>query len=211
MTRQDSNRAFMDTEFLHGVNGAYVEALQAKFDKDPSSVEPSWRDFFEALGDDPESKVTFAGDDNHLFFQFGPRLLITRKLTGNFPDYERVIPRGNDKVLRVNQKDFSAAVSRVSAISSERHRPVKLSLARDLLVISAASPEQGTASEELDADRIKYESGPLEIGFQARYLNDVTEQIEGDVEFVFADGAAPTLVRDPNDLRAVYVLMPMRV
>jgi DNA polymerase-3 subunit beta len=163
------------------------------------------------LLDEVSGDVEIALSETRIQFTIGTMRLTSKLIDGTFPDYERVIPRGNDKVLRVNQKDFSAAVSRVSAISSERHRPVKLSLARDLLVISAASPEQGTASEELDADRIKYESGPLEIGFQARYLNDVTEQIEGDVEFVFADGAAPTLVRDPNDLRAVYVLMPMRV
>jgi len=163
------------------------------------------------LLDEVSGEVEIALSETRIQFTIGTMRLTSKLIDGTFPDYERVIPRGNDKVLRVNQKDFSAAVSRVSAISSERHRPVKLSLARDLLVISAASPEQGTASEELDADRIKYESGPLEIGFQARYLNDVTEQIEGDVEFVFADGAAPTLVRDPHDLRAVYVLMPMRV
>jgi DNA polymerase-3 subunit beta len=88
---------------------------------------------------------------------------------------------------------------------------VKLSLARDLLVLSAASPEQGTATEELDADRVKYDAGPLEIGFQARYLNDITDQIAGDVEFLFSDGSAPTVVRDAGDTSALYVLMPMRV
>jgi DNA polymerase-3 subunit beta len=163
------------------------------------------------LLDEVSGDIEIALSETRIQFTIGTMRLTSKLIDGTFPDYDRVIPRNNDKVLRVNQKDFSAAVARVSAISSERHRPVKLSLARDLLVISAASPEQGTASEELDADRIKYEAGPLEIGVQARYLNDVTEQIEGDVEFVFADGAAPTLVRDPSDLRAVYVLMPMRV
>jgi DNA polymerase-3 subunit beta len=163
------------------------------------------------LLDEVSGDIEIALSETRIQFTIGTMRLTSKLIDGTFPDYDRVIPRNNDKVLRVNQKDFSAAVARVSAISSERHRPVKLSLARDLLVISAASPEQGTASEELDADRIKYDSGPLEIGFQARYLNDVTEQIEGDVEFVFADGAAPPLVRDPSDLRAVYVLMPMRV
>jgi DNA polymerase-3 subunit beta len=163
------------------------------------------------LLDEVSGDIEIALSETRIQFIIGTMRLTSKLIDGTFPDYDRVIPRNNDKVLRVNQKDFSAAVARVSAISSERHRPVKLSLARDLLVISAASPEQGTASEELDSDRIKYDAGPLEIGFQARYLNDVTEQIEGDVEFVFADGAAPTLVRDPSDLRAVYVLMPMRV
>ena len=138
--------------------------------------------------------------------------LTSKLIDGTFPDYDRVIPRGNDKILRVDKKDFNDAVGRVSAISAEKHRPVKLSLAKELLVISAASAEQGSASEELGGDLVDYQSGPLEIGFQARYLSDVTDQIKsGKVEFAFADGAAPTLVREENDSSAVYVLMPMRV
>jgi DNA polymerase-3 subunit beta len=78
-------------------------------------------------------------------------------------------------------------------------------------VLSASSPDQGTATEELDSDRVKYEAGPLEIGFQARYLNDITDQITEQVEFRFSDGAAPTVVSDAADARALYVLMPMRV
>src|SRR5271156_2985991 len=163
------------------------------------------------LLDEVSGDIEIALSETRIQFTIGTMRLTSKLIDGTFPDYDRVIPRNNDKVLRVNQKDFSAAVSRVSAISSERHRPVKLSLARDLLVISAASPEQGTASEELGSELVDYQFGPLEIGFQARYLIDVTEQIRGKVEFVFADGAAPTLVRDQDDLSAVYVLMPMRV
>jgi DNA polymerase-3 subunit beta len=149
--------------------------------------------------------------DTRIQFRVGTILLTSKLIDGTFPEYERVIPRDNDKVLLVGKKDFSDAVARVAAISSERSRPVKLSLARDLLVLSASSPEQGTASEELDGDRVKYDSSPLEIGFQARYLNDITDQIEDKVEFRFSDGAAPTVVRDAADGSALYVLMPMRV
>ena len=81
----------------------------------------------------------------------------------------------------------------------------------DLLTLSASSPEQGTATEELDADHVKYDAGPLEIGFQARYLNDITDQIPEQVEFRFSDGSAPTVVQDAADSSALYVLMPMRV
>ena len=114
------------------------------------------------------------------------------------------IPRDNDKVLRVGRKDFADAVGRVAAISTERSRPVKLSISRDLLVLSAASPDQGSATEELDEGRARYESSPLEIGFQARYLNDITDQIAGEVEFCFSDGAAPTIVRDAADASALH-------
>jgi DNA polymerase-3 subunit beta len=163
------------------------------------------------LLDEVSGGVELALSDTRIQFHVDSILLTSKLIDGTFPEYERVIPRGNDKVLRVGKKDFADAVGRVAAISSERSRPVKLTLQRDLLTLSAASPEQGTATEELDAERVKYDSSPLEIGFQARYLNDITDQIEGDVEFCFADGSAPTVVRDATDSSALYVLMPMRV
>ena len=163
------------------------------------------------LLDETTGEVEVALSDTRIQFRVGTVTLTSKLIDGTFPEYERVIPRDNDKVMRVNKGDFAEAVARVAAISSERSRPVKLSLARDLLVLSASSPEQGTASEELDGDKVKYESGPLEIGFQARYLNDSPDQISNVVEFRFSDGAAPTVVLDSADASALYVLMPMRV
>jgi DNA polymerase-3 subunit beta len=163
------------------------------------------------LLDEASGDVECALSDTRIQFTVGNVTLTSKLIDGTFPEYERVIPRDNEKILRVGKKDFAEAVGRVAAISSERSRPVKMSLARDLLVLSAASPEQGTASEELDGDRVKYDAGPLEIGFQARYLNDITDQIGGEVEFLFSDGSAPTVVRDAADPSALYVLMPMRV
>ncbi len=163
------------------------------------------------LLDEAQGDVEVALSDTRIQFTVGTIQLTSKLIDGTFPEYERVIPRDNDKILRVGKKDFAEAVGRVSAISSERSRPVKMSLSRDLLVLAAASPEQGTATEELDGDRVTYEAGPLEIGFQARYLNDITDQIGEKVEFLFSDGNAPTVVRDAADLSALYVLMPMRV
>ena len=163
------------------------------------------------LLDEAEGDVEIGLSDTRIRFRAGAITLTSKLIDGTFPEYERVIPRDNDKVLRVGKKDFSEAVGRVAAISSERSRPVKLALDRDLLVLSAASPDQGTASEELDGERVRYDAGPLEIGFQARYLNDITDQIAGEVEFHFSDGAAPTVVRDAENASALYVLMPMRV
>jgi DNA polymerase-3 subunit beta len=163
------------------------------------------------LLDELSGEVEVALSDTRIQFHVGTVTLTSKLIDGTFPEYERVIPRDNDKVMRVNKGDFAEAVARVAAISSERSRPVKLSLQRDLLVLSASSPEQGTASEELDGDKVKYEAGPLEIGFQARYLNDITDQISNVVEFRFSDGAAPTVVLDSADASALYVLMPMRV
>jgi DNA polymerase-3 subunit beta len=163
------------------------------------------------LLDEDSGGVEIGLSDTRIQFKVGPITLTSKLIDGTFPEYDRVIPRDNDKVLRVGKKDFSDAVGRVAAISSERSRPVKLSLQPHLLTLSAASAEQGTASEELDGDRVQYDSTALEIGFQARYLNDITDQITESVEFRFADGSAPTIVRDASDESALYVLMPMRV
>ncbi len=163
------------------------------------------------LIEEESGEIEVGLSDTRIQFRAGNVTLTSKLIDGTFPEYERVIPRDNDKVLRVGKTDFSNAVGRVAAISSERSRPIKMSLATDLLTLSAASPEQGTASEELDADRVKYASTPLEIGFQARYLTDITDQIDGEVEFHFSDGSAPTVVRDAGDADVLYVLMPMRV
>ncbi len=165
------------------------------------------------LLDEVTGNVEVALSDTRIQFHVDAVRLTSKLIDGTFPEYERVIPRGNDKILRVNKKEFADAVARVAAISAERSRPVKLALSHDLLVLSAASPDLGTATEELDEGRVSYDSGPLEIGFQARYLNDITDQVDdrGQVEFCFADGSAPTVVRDAADASALYVLMPMRV
>jgi DNA polymerase-3 subunit beta len=163
------------------------------------------------LLDESQDDIEIALSDTRIQFTLGSVRLTSKLIDGTFPEYERVIPRDNDKVLRVAKKDFAEAVARVSAISTERSRPVKMALERDLLTLSAASPEQGSATEELDGGRVVYNATPLEIGFQARYLNDITDQIGGEVEFLFSDGSAPTVVRDAGDTSALYVLMPMRV
>jgi DNA polymerase III subunit beta len=163
------------------------------------------------LLDEVSGDVAIGLSDTRIEFRFENIRLTSKLIDGTFPEYERVIPRGNDKVLRVNRTDFAQAVGRVAAISAEKQRPVKLEVAPGLLVLSASSPESGVAREELDSDRIEYEAAPLEIGFQARYLNDITDQISERVEFRFADGAAPTVVVDGADESALYVLMPMRV
>jgi len=136
-------------------------------------------------------------------------VLTSKLIDGTFPDYERVIPAGNDKVMEVGCKGFADAVDRVSAISSEKSRAVKLSLTNGLLVLSASSPEHGSATEEVEVD---YQGDEIEIGFNSAYLLDITRQIEGDTaRFTMADSASPTIMQEVDDASALYVLMPMRV
>ncbi len=163
------------------------------------------------LAEETSDEVEFRLSDTKLQVKVGAVTLTSKLIDGTFPDYERVIPKGNDRILKVDKGAFAQAVDRVAAISSERSRPVKLSLGKDHLMLTAASPEQGQASEELDGDTVTYDAPSLEIGFQARYLKDITDQVDAQVEFRFADGSAPTVVQDAARPEALYVLMPMRV
>jgi DNA polymerase-3 subunit beta len=139
-----------------------------------------------------------------------PRVVLTSKLIdGTFPDYERVIPQSNDKRMEVDNAAFSQAVDRVSTLSSDKGRAVKLTISDGKLTLSVNNPESGSATEELP---VEYGYDPLEIGFNARYLLDISQQLEsGTAEFRLADPGSPTMVRDVKDQSALYVLMPMRV
>ncbi len=136
-------------------------------------------------------------------------VLTSKLIDGTFPDYQRVIPTGNDKLLTVERDQFSRAVDRVSTISSERGRAVKLALGDGKLTLSVNNPDSGSATEEIEVD---YGADPLDIGFNARYLLDITGQLDGDTAlFRLADPGSPTVIQDREGAPALYVLMPMRV
>jgi DNA polymerase-3 subunit beta len=139
----------------------------------------------------------------------GGVVLTSKLIDGTFPDYTRVIPTGNDKLLRLDPKSFYDGVDRVATIATEKTRAVKMGVDKDKVTLSVTSPDNGTAAEELAGD---YTSEPLEIGFNANYLKDILHQIDGDtVELHLADPGAPTLIRQDEKSPALYVLMPMRV
>ena len=139
----------------------------------------------------------------------GGVVLTSKLIDGTFPDYSRVIPTGNDKLLKVDPKSFFAGVDRVATIATEKTRAVKMGLDADKVTLTVTSPDNGNATEEVSA---QYGSEPLEIGFNAGYLKDILHQIDSDmVELHFADAGAPTLIRKDEKSPALYVLMPMRV
>ncbi len=139
----------------------------------------------------------------------GGVVLTSKLIDGTFPDYSRVIPTGNDKLLKVDPKSFHEGVDRVATIATEKTRAVKMGLEKDKVVLTVTSPDNGTATEELSAE---YAADGFEIGFNATYLKDILNQIDSDtVEIHLADAGAPTLIRKNDNSPALYVLMPMRV
>jgi DNA polymerase-3 subunit beta len=152
-------------------------------------------------------KVSLSG--TKIRFECGHAVLISKLIDGNFPDYERVIPTHNDKVMEVPGKFLSQCVDRVSVIASEKTRGIKLLVEDGKLTLTANSAEQGNATEELD---VKYNSDSIEIGFNSRYLMEMLAQIEGDMAHIaFSDSSSPAVVRDTACAGALYVVMPMRV
>jgi DNA polymerase-3 subunit beta len=161
------------------------------------------------LIEDGEEAIRLELSSAKVRLTFGGVVLTSKLIDGTFPDYQRVIPSGNDKNLVVERAEFAKAVDRVSTISSERGRAVKLAIAEGRLTLSVNNPDSGSATEEIEVD---YGSDPIDIGFNARYLLDITGQLDGDTAlFRLADPGSPTLIQDRDGAPALYVLMPMRV
>ena len=161
------------------------------------------------LLEDPESEVAVALSESKIRLTIGKLVLTSKLIDGTFPDYERVIPKANDKELKLQKADFERAVDRVSTISSDRGRAVKLSLSDDRMILAVNNPDSGSATDEIP---VGYEAEPIEIGFNSRYLLDIAGQLtSGEAEFRLADPGSPTLIQDSGEADALYVLMPMRV
>jgi len=161
------------------------------------------------LLEDPEENVGIELSANKIRFTVGQVVLTSKLIDGTFPDYGRVIPSGNDKIMKVDRESFGKAVDLVSTVSSERGRAVKLAMAEDNLVLTVNNPDSGSATEEI---AVGYSAEALEIGFNARYLLDIIGQLEtGEARFELADPGSPTLICDEDDRASLYVLMPMRV
>ncbi len=161
------------------------------------------------LIEDNEAEITVELSQGKIRFTLGETVLTSKLIDGTFPDYVRVIPLGNDKELTVDKKEFEQAVDRVSTVSSERGRAVKLSLTNGKLMLSVTNPDSGSATEEIE---VEYGAEPLDIGFNSRYLLDIAAQLEGEAAVLkLADPGSPTLIQDRDTKGALYVLMPMRV
>lgn len=161
------------------------------------------------LLEEPEGEVSVSLSSSKIRFEIDGIVLTSKLIDGTFPDYERVIPAGNDRELELDGAVFAQAVDRVSTVASDKGRAVKLGIFKDKLVLSVNNPESGSAEEEIAA---RYDAEPMEIGFNARYLQDITAEIEsGRAIFLLAGSGAPALVFDKEDDSSIYVIMPMRV
>ena len=161
------------------------------------------------LLDDDEMQIAVSVSETKIRFATPEITLTSKVIDGTFPDYARVIPQGNTRKMEVDANEFAKAVDRVSTVSSERSRAVKLSLDEDRLILSVNSPDSGTAEEEL---AVAYGDEKLDIGFNAKYLLEIASQVDREnAVFLFNSSGDPTMMREGNDTSAIYVVMPMRV
>lgn len=163
------------------------------------------------LADEADGEIDVALSENRIRFAFDTIVLTSKLIDGSFPDYERVIPASNDRALDMDAAGFVQAVDRMTAISSDKSRSIKLALEPARLVLSSGGSDGAGASgeEELAVD---YDGPAMEIGFNARYVLEMAQNFEGErIRFQMADSVKPVVVHDPSDERALYVLMPMRV
>lgn len=162
------------------------------------------------LLDAADGSVEVAVSTQKIRFACGDAVLTSKLIDGSFPEYNRVIPKNNDRKLKLENKPFAQAVDRVATVSAERSRSVRLAIEGDKVTLTVNNPDAGMATEDLPAE---YGDAAMEIGFNARYLMDVSQQIEGESALfeLAADPVSPALVRDEADEHALYVLMPLRV
>jgi len=166
------------------------------------------------LGEAEEkTPVEFARDDAHLFFKVGDRLLISRLLTGQFPNYEAVLPRENTRIVVLDRDLLAGAIKRADLVADQRSHAVRLALAEDKVEISASSSEYGEANEELALPK-GYKGEPLQVGFNANYLLDFfAAAATGPISLEFKDDQSAGQLRPlgEEDLKYRYVVMPMRL
>jgi DNA polymerase-3 subunit beta len=160
--------------------------------------------------DDVET-IEFAKDESTLFFRIGPRLLTSRQLTGQFPNYEAVLPKDNSKSIALHGDDLAAAIARVAQFADERSRAVRLKLEKGELKLSASSTETGESEDSIETD---YQGEPLTIGFNAQYITDFLKAAGSkDVRLELKDSQSAGQLRpaEGEDYKYRYIVMPMRI
>jgi DNA polymerase-3 subunit beta len=158
-----------------------------------------------------EGEISLGSDENHIYFEVGPRLLISRRLSGQFPNYEMVMPKGIDKSIKFDGAQLNQAIRRVALMADDRSHAIRFHLAPKQLQISSQNAEEGDASEIVATE---YDGEEAEIGFNAQYLQDFLNVVgEGEINFEFKDGNSQAQLRpaDNGDYDYKYVVMPMRI
>lgn len=160
------------------------------------------------LADESGDIVRLSLSDKMIRFEMGSMVLTSKLIDGTFPDYQRVIPQNTDKSVMVDPTMFTNAVDRVSTVAAEKTRGIRLSIKEGTMTLSASNTDHGDATEELE---VTLDGQPIDIGFNSKYLRDVTSLLAQNCQLRFSDPSSPTILQANDDPSSLYVLMPMRV
>ena len=162
------------------------------------------------LIDDMKENIKIDLSDRKIRFSFNETIIISKLIDGKFPDYEKVIPKNTNNIFSINRKKFLESINRISTVTSDKSKAIKLNLNKNKLTISASNLEEGGSGiEEID---IKYNGPSLDIGFNSSYLKEIINQFTlEEISILFSDSTAPTIIKDGSKSESLYVLMPMRV
>ncbi|MBV9612897.1 MAG: DNA polymerase III subunit beta [Acidobacteriaceae bacterium] len=187
---------------LEGLSGSYRALLPKK----------AMSEILKLASDDGNKRIEFSGNENHLFFRIDKRLLLSRKLTGNFPDYERVLPKDSPNMLLIQREELKSAIERVAQFADERSRAIRLQILKGELKVHSSISETGESEDTIPVD---YSGSEVEIGFNAQYLLDFLRTVDqSEVEFHFKDANSAGEVRPHEGAAGTvyrYVVMPMRI
>ncbi|MGA2357897.1 MAG: DNA polymerase III subunit beta [Terriglobales bacterium] len=177
----------------------------------PKKAMDELKSLLDSHGESDVETIDFAKDESTLFFRVGPRLLTSRQLTGQFPNYEAVLPKDISKSIALHGEELGAAIARVAQFADERSRAVKLRLEKGELKISASSTETGDSEDSIE---VAYDGEPIQIGFNAQYLIDfikATGSCEVKLELKDAQSAGQLRPAESEDYKYRYIVMPMRI
>ena len=162
--------------------------------------------------DDAESDINISLNENKIKFSFSRLKIVSKVIDGTFPDYTRVIPQNNDKNFKTLNKELKGAIDRVSAVAineEAKSKAIKISVENNKIHLSVVSQSKGSAREEID---VNYNGTNVNIGFNARYLTDICNEIDGEeVSISLLDSVSPAIILDQTDENLFFVLMPMRI
>jgi DNA polymerase-3 subunit beta len=191
-------------EKLEGVSGEMKTLI-------PKKAMDELKSLLDSHGESEVETIDFAKDESTLFFRVGPRLLTSRQLTGQFPNYEAVLPKDISKSIALHGEELGAAIARVAQFADERSRAVKLRLEKGELKISASSTETGDSEDSIE---VAYDGEPIQIGFNAQYLIDfikATGSCDVKLELKDAQSAGQLRPAESEDYKYRYIVMPMRI
>ena len=162
------------------------------------------------LIDDVETDIKIDLTERKIRFSFNETIIVSKLIDGKFPDYEKVIPKDTKNSFFIDRKSFLESINRISTISSDKSKAIKLNLNKNKLTISANNLEEGGSGiEEIE---ISYNGPSLDIGFNGSYLKEIINQLNSkEITILFSDSTAPTIIKDESKSETLYVLMPMRV